>query len=95
MQNKRGIVPRKIKGFRDIDPNLNQLKWKIINAASKVYKLYGFEHWDTPIIEYADNLGNIFQILILLKKVFTHSEIRRKKQYWILKGMTLKMIGQG
>lgn len=57
MQNKRGIVPRKIKGFRDIDPNLNQLKWKIINAASKVYKLYGFEHWDTPIIEYADNLG--------------------------------------
>lgn len=57
MENSRGIVPRKIKGFRDIDPSLNQLRWKIINAASKVYKLYGFEHWDTPAIEYADNLG--------------------------------------
>lgn len=57
MQNKRGIVPRKIKGFRDIDPSLNRLKWKIINAASKVYKLYGFEHWDTPILEYTDGLG--------------------------------------
>ncbi len=57
MENIRGIVPRKIKGFRDIDPNLNQIKWNIINAASKVYKLYGFEHWDTPVIEYADNLG--------------------------------------
>ncbi|HQI70522.1 MAG TPA: histidine--tRNA ligase [Bacteroidales bacterium] len=57
MADKRGIIPRKIKGFRDIDPNLNQLKWKIIHAASSIYKLYGFEHWDTPILEYADNLG--------------------------------------
>ncbi len=57
MGNKRGIVPRKIKGFREIDPNLNRVRWKIINAASKVYKLYGFEHWDTPVVEYADNLG--------------------------------------
>ncbi len=57
MDQERGIVPRKIKGFRDIDPNLNQIKRTIIEAASKVYKLYGFEHWDTPVIEYADNLG--------------------------------------
>ncbi len=57
MKDQRGIVPRKIKGFRDIDPNLNQIKWNIINAASKIYKLYGFEHWDTPALEYADNLG--------------------------------------
>lgn len=57
MERKRGIVPRKIKGFRDIDPNLNQIKKNIIESASKVYKLYGFEHWDTPAIEYADNLG--------------------------------------
>ncbi|HNZ43261.1 MAG TPA: HisS family protein, partial [Bacteroidales bacterium] len=57
MADKRGIIPRKIKGFRDIDPNLNQLKWKIIHAASSIYRLYGFEHWDTPILEYADNLG--------------------------------------
>ncbi|MGD8781699.1 MAG: histidine--tRNA ligase [Ignavibacteria bacterium] len=53
----RGIVPRKIKGFRDIDSQANHLRWKIINAASKVYKRYGFEHWDTPAIEYADNIG--------------------------------------
>jgi len=53
----RGIVPRKIKGFRDIDSTLSQLKWQIINAASKTYKKYGFEHWETPILEYADCLG--------------------------------------
>lgn len=54
---KRGIVPRKIKGFRDIDPSLNQLKWVIVDGAKKVYKAYGFEHWDTPVLEYADSLG--------------------------------------
>lgn len=53
----RGIVPKKIKGFRDIDSTLNQLKWHIINSASTVYKKYGFEHWDTPVLEYADCLG--------------------------------------
>ncbi len=57
MSSKRGIVPRKIKGFRDIDPSLNQLKWSIVNAAKMVYKSYGFEHWDTPTIEYAETLG--------------------------------------
>lgn len=54
---KRGIIPRKIKGFRDIDPGLNQLRWQVINAASKVYKSYGFEQWDTPILEYAEAIG--------------------------------------
>ncbi len=57
VENKRGVVARRVKGFRDIDPSLNQLKWKIINAASEVYKKYGFEHWDTPVLEYADCLG--------------------------------------
>lgn len=58
MENlKRGIVPRKIRGFRDIDPGLNQLKWRIVDSARKVYKAYGFEHWDTPVLEYADSLG--------------------------------------
>ncbi len=56
-EKQRGIVPRKVKGFRDIDPNLNQLKRKIIESASKVYQSYGFEHWDTPVLEYADCLG--------------------------------------
>ena len=50
VENKRGVVARKVKGFRDIDSNLNQLKWKIINAASEVYKSYGFEHWETPVL---------------------------------------------
>jgi histidyl-tRNA synthetase len=54
---KRGIIPRKIKGFRDIDPGLNQLRWQVINAASKVYKSYGFEQWDTPVLEYAECIG--------------------------------------
>ncbi|MCP3932193.1 MAG: histidine--tRNA ligase [Bacteroidetes bacterium] len=57
MNQERGIIPRKIKGFRDISPSMNLLRWKIIDAARKVYKLYGFEHWDTPILEYADCLG--------------------------------------
>ncbi|MGE5343090.1 MAG: histidine--tRNA ligase [Candidatus Omnitrophota bacterium] len=53
----RGIVPRKIKGFRDLEPELNRVRWDIINAATNVYRLYGFEHWDTPLMEYADCLG--------------------------------------
>lgn len=58
MEDKnRGVIPRKIKGFRDIDPSLNQLRWTIVDAAKKVYKSYGFEHWDTPVLEYADALG--------------------------------------
>jgi histidyl-tRNA synthetase len=51
------IYPRKIKGFRDIDENLNELRWHIIQKATEVYKKYGFEHWDTPILEYAESLG--------------------------------------
>jgi histidyl-tRNA synthetase len=53
----RGIIPRKIKGFRDLGPDLNRIRWKIINSAGAVYKAYGFEHWDTPALEYADCLG--------------------------------------
>ncbi len=51
------FYPRKIKGFRDIDPQLNSIRWHIINKAIEVYKLYGFEHWDTPLVEYAEVLG--------------------------------------
>lgn len=58
MENQeRGVLPRKVKGFRDIDSRLNQLRWKIIDAASKVYQSYGFEHLDTPVMEYADAIG--------------------------------------
>lgn len=56
-QKERGIIPRKVKGFRDIDPKLNAVRWQIVKAAEKVYQLYGFEHWDTPAIEFAECLG--------------------------------------
>jgi histidyl-tRNA synthetase len=57
METKRGILPKKVKGFRDINPDLNALRWRIISAAGEVYRSFGFEHWDTPIVEYADCLG--------------------------------------
>lgn len=53
----RGLIPQKIKGFRDITPQLNQIRWHIIDKAKQVYKNYGFEQWDTPVLEYADCLG--------------------------------------
>lgn len=54
---ERGNIPRKIKGFRDIDAGMNEVRQKIIRAAAKVYRSYGFEHWDTPALEYAEALG--------------------------------------
>ncbi|MBI5916748.1 MAG: histidine--tRNA ligase [Bacteroidetes bacterium] len=54
---ERGNIPRKIKGFRDIDADLNELRQTIIREAARVYRSYGFEHWDTPVLEYADALG--------------------------------------
>ncbi len=36
---------------------MNELRQTIIRQASKVYRAYGFEHWDTPVLEYADALG--------------------------------------
>lgn len=51
------IYTRKIKGFRDIDNEQNALRWHIIQKATEIYKKYGFEHWDTPILEYAETLG--------------------------------------
>ena len=53
----RGVIPRKIKGFRDITPAMNRRRWQVINAAASVYKAYGFEHWDTPVMEYAECIG--------------------------------------
>ncbi len=54
---KHNIIPRKIKGFRDISPELNKIKWHIIDKAKEIYELYGFEHYDTPTLEYAECLG--------------------------------------
>lgn len=54
---ERGTIPRKIRGFRDIDPRTNELRWRVIAAISDVYRRYGFQHWDTPILEYAECLG--------------------------------------
>ena len=54
---QRGLIPRKVKGFRDIDPALNEQRNRLVQVASKVYRSYGFEHWDSPILEYAECLG--------------------------------------
>ncbi|MBN2892631.1 MAG: histidine--tRNA ligase [Bacteroidales bacterium] len=51
------VFPRKIKGFRDIDHGLNSLRWHIIEKATEIYKRFGFEHWDSPTLEYAETLG--------------------------------------
>ena len=53
----RGIVPQKVKGFRDITPEQNLLRQFIINKASEVYQRFGFSRYDTPIMEYAECLG--------------------------------------
>ncbi|MBP5501423.1 MAG: histidine--tRNA ligase [Bacteroidales bacterium] len=53
----RGIVPQKVKGFRDITPEQNLLRQFIINKATEVYQRFGFSRYDTPIMEYAECLG--------------------------------------
>ncbi len=53
----KGIYPRKVNGFRDIAPELNQARTALVRTVSDVYQRYGFEHWDTPVWEYAQCLG--------------------------------------
>jgi histidyl-tRNA synthetase len=54
---ERGNIPRKIRGFRDIDADQNEIRRRIIEGATKVYRAYGFEQLDTPVLEYAEALG--------------------------------------
>lgn len=54
---QRGIVPQKVKGFRDINPALCALRQEIIDKASQIYRLFGFNRIDTPALEYAECLG--------------------------------------
>ncbi len=53
----RGIVPQKVKGFRDITFTQNALREHIIKKATEVYSRFGFSRFDTPILEYAECLG--------------------------------------
>ncbi len=53
----RGIVPQKVKGFRDINSTQNALRELIIQKASEVYRRFGFSRFDTPVLEYAECLG--------------------------------------
>ncbi len=53
----RGIVPQKVKGFRDITFAQNALREHIIKKATEVYRKFGFSRFDTPILEYAECLG--------------------------------------
>ena len=53
----RGIVPQKVKGFRDINSTQNALREFIIEKASEIYRRFGFSRFDSPILEYAECLG--------------------------------------
>ncbi|MBR4324832.1 MAG: histidine--tRNA ligase [Bacteroidales bacterium] len=53
----RGIVPQKVKGFRDITSSQNALRELIISKATEVYRRFGFSRFDTPVLEYAECLG--------------------------------------
>ena len=52
----RGIVPQKVKGFRDITSSQNALRELIISKATEVYRRFGFSRFDTPVLEYAECL---------------------------------------
>ncbi len=54
---QRGNIPRKIKGFRDVEPEAADFRQWMVETICNVYRSYGFEHWDTPALEYADCLG--------------------------------------
>jgi len=50
------IEPRTLKGFRDLPPALMIPRERVLEAARRVYRSYGFAPIDTPALEYADVL---------------------------------------
>jgi histidyl-tRNA synthetase len=50
------IEPRTLKGFRDYPPALMIPREKILDAARRVYRSYGYAPIDTPALEYAEVL---------------------------------------
>lgn len=50
------ITPRTLKGFRDFLPEIMLPRENLIEAATKVYRSYGFSPIDTPSLEYLEIL---------------------------------------
>ena len=50
------ITPRTLKGFRDFLPDLMLPRERLIEAATDVYRSYGFCPIDTPALEYLEIL---------------------------------------
>src|SRR5258706_4203562 len=50
------IEPRTLKGFRDYSPELMIPRERLLEAARRVYRSYGFAPIDTPALEYAEIL---------------------------------------
>lgn len=50
------IQPRTLKGFRDYPPELMIPRERLLEAARRVYRSYGFAPIDTPALEYAEIL---------------------------------------
>lgn len=49
--------PRRLKGFRDIDPGEVLARDRMIATIRNVYERYGFSPLETPALEYVDCLG--------------------------------------
>lgn len=50
------ITPRTLKGFRDFLPEVMIPRERLLEAATQVYRSYGFAPIDTPVLEYLEIL---------------------------------------
>lgn len=50
------IEPRTLRGFRDFLPNVMLVRERLMEAARRVFRSYGFSPIDTPALEYAEIL---------------------------------------
>jgi histidyl-tRNA synthetase len=51
------LKPRRLKGFRDIDPGTLRARERMIARIREVYERFGFVPLETPAFEYVDVLG--------------------------------------
>ena len=65
----RLIEPRTLKGFRDYPPELMIPRERLMEAARRVFRSYGFNPIDTPALEYTE---------VLLAKVEEGAEISKQ-----------------
>jgi len=57
MTESKRIEPRTLKGFRDYPPEAMIPRERLIDAARRVYRSYGFSPIDTPALEYLEILS--------------------------------------